>query len=235
MSLFLPIFAQSFWNTYLILFSPIFIITIYLPNVNQTSCQVTLVSQLLSIVHEIQSSFDYNPPTDVRAIFLYIWKALDEVWHQGLLSKSKLYLVEGDLLEIYFDNRKQRVILDGQCSSWSWKTILSGIPHGLFSGPLLFRIYINDFPNGLNSIYKVFADETSIFSKVFDTDKFQRSFNDHYFKRNGIQSLEIQMQENMDQKNTEYGHLLCSEWFIHNKWTAISMEIAIQSRNQWKS
>ena len=108
MSLFLPIFAQSFWNTYLILFSPIFIITIYLPNVNQTSCQVTLVSQLLSIVHEIQSSFDYNPPTDVRAIFLYIWKALDEVWHQGLLSKSKLYGVEGDLSEIYFDNKTKR-------------------------------------------------------------------------------------------------------------------------------
>ena len=170
---------------------------------------MTLVSRLLSIVHEIQSSFDYNLPTDVRAIFLYIWKALDEVWHQGLLSKSKLYLVEGDLLEIYFDNRKQRVILDGQCSSW--KTILSGIPHGSFSGPLLFLIYINDFPNGLNSIYKVFADETSIFSKVFDTDKSQRSFNNHYFKRNGIQSLEIQMQENKDQKNTEYGHLLCSE------------------------
>ena len=105
MSVFLPIFAQSFWNTYLILFSPIFIITIYLPNVNQASCQVTLVSQLLSIVHEIQSSFDYNPPTDVRAIFLYIWKALDEVWHQGLLSKSKLYGVEGDLSEIYFDKK----------------------------------------------------------------------------------------------------------------------------------
>ena len=66
---------------------------------------MTLVSQFLSIVHEIQSSFDYNPPTDVRAIFLYIWKALDEVWHQGLLSKSKLYGVEGDLLEIYFDNK----------------------------------------------------------------------------------------------------------------------------------
>ena len=105
MSLFLPIFAQSFWKTYLILFSAIFIIAIYLPNVNQTSCQVTLVSQLLSIVHEIQSSFDYNPPTDVRAIFLYIWKALDEVWHQGLLSKSKLYGVEGDLSEIYFDKK----------------------------------------------------------------------------------------------------------------------------------
>ena len=185
MSVFLPIFAQSFWNTYLILFSPIFIITIYLPNVNQTSCQVTLVSQLLSIVHEIQSSFDYNPPTDVRAIFLYIWKAFDEVWHQGLLSKLKLYGTEGNLLEIYFDNRKQRVILDGQCSFW--KTILSGLPHGSFSGPLLFLIYINNFPNGLNSM-KYLQMKRLFFSKVFDKDKSQKYFNNHYFKSNLIQS-----------------------------------------------
>ena len=185
MSLFLPIFAQSFWKTYLILFSAIFIIAIYLPNVNQTSCQVTLVSQLLSIVHEIQSSFDYNPPTDVRAIFLYIWKAFDEVWHQGLLSKLKLYGTEGNLLEIYFDNRKQRVILDGQCSFW--KTILSGLPHGSFSGPLLFLIYINNFPNGLNSM-KYLQMKRLFFSKVFDKDKSQKYFNNHYFKSNLIQS-----------------------------------------------
>ena len=104
---------------------------------------------------------------------------------------------------------KQRLILDGQCSSW--KTILSGIPHGSFSGPLLFLIYINDFPNGLNSIYKVFADETSIFSKVFDKDNSQRYFNNHYFKSNRIRSLEIRVRENTDQKNTEYGHLLRNE------------------------
>ena len=40
----LPIFAKVFERLfYLILFSPIFIITIYLPNVNRVSCQVTLV------------------------------------------------------------------------------------------------------------------------------------------------------------------------------------------------
>ena len=53
------------------------------------------ISQLLSIAHEIQSSFDYKPPTDVRAIFLDILKAFDKVWHQGLLFKLKSYGVEG--------------------------------------------------------------------------------------------------------------------------------------------
>ena len=104
------------------------------------------ISRLLSIVHKIQSSFDCNPPVDTRAIFLDISKAFDKVWHQGLL----------------FKNRKQRAILHGQYSSW--KNIVSGVPQGSVLRPLLFLIYINDFPNGLVSIYKIFADDTSIFS-----------------------------------------------------------------------
>ena len=35
----------------------------------------------------------------------------------------------------------------------------------------------------------------------------------------------MRMQENTDQKNTEYRHLLRSEWFIHNKRIGISMEM----------
>ena len=136
------------------------------------------ISQLLSIVHEIQSSFDYEPPADVRTIFLGISKALDKMWHQGLLFKLKSCGIEGNFLRLlknYLDNWKQRVILDGQCSSW--KIILSGIPQGSVLEPLLFLIYINDLPNGLKCICKIFADDTSIFSKVFDKDKSQRDLN----------------------------------------------------------
>ena len=109
------------------------------------------ISQLLSILHEIQSSFDYKPPTDDRAIFLDISKAFEKVWHQGLLFKLKSFGVEGSFLRLlknYRYNRKQRVILNGQCSSW--KIILSGVPQGSVSGPLLFLIYIND----LNNLHK---------------------------------------------------------------------------------
>ena len=34
--------------------------------------------------------------------------------------------------------------------------------------PLLFLIYINDLPNGIESICKIFADDTLLFSKVKD-------------------------------------------------------------------
>ena len=42
-------------------------------------------------MHEIQSSFDYKSPTDVKAIFLDMSKTFDKVWHQGLLFKLKSY------------------------------------------------------------------------------------------------------------------------------------------------
>ena len=98
------------------------------------------------------------------------------MWDQDLLFKLKSYGVEGNflrLLENCLDNRKQRVILDGQCSSW--KIILSGVPQGSALGLLLFLIYIDNLPNGLSSICKILADDTFIFSKVFDKDKSQRN------------------------------------------------------------
>ena len=48
----------------------------------------------------------------------------------------------------------------------SWLSIRAGIPEGSVSGPLFFLIHINDLPQGLNSIIKLFADGTSLFSIV---------------------------------------------------------------------
>ena len=44
-------------------------------------------------------------------------------------------------------------------------------------GLLLFLIYINDLPNGLVSIGNIFADDTSIFSQVFDKNSSQNILN----------------------------------------------------------
>ena len=49
--------------------------------------------------------------------------------------------------------------------------IYSGVPQGSVLGPLLFLIYINDLPDGITSMRKIFADNTSLFSKVFDVNK----------------------------------------------------------------
>ena len=68
------------------------------------------------------------------------------------------------LITSFLENRFQRVVLNGQISSW--KPVLAGIPQGFVSGPLFFLIYINDLSKNLSSNNKLFADDTSIFSTV---------------------------------------------------------------------
>ena len=133
------------------------------------------IAQLLSITYEIQTAFDNNPTVDVRGVFLDISKAFDKVWHIGLLFKAG---VEGQslaLLKDYLYSGKQRVVLNGQTSDW--RKINSGVPQESVLGPLLFLIFINDLPDGIASLCKSFADDTSLFSKVYDIDISAKELN----------------------------------------------------------
>ena len=105
----------------------------------------------------------------MRANFLDISKAFDKVWHEGLLFKLERIGISGNLLSLlksFLSNRFQRVVLNGQCSSWS--SVLAGVPQGSILGPLLFLIYINDLPENLQSTVKLFADDISLFSTIYE-------------------------------------------------------------------
>ena len=65
------------------------------------------------------------------------------------------------MLQNYLENCKQGIVLNGQTSDW--KEINSGVPQGSVLRPLLFLIYINDLSDGITSICKMFADNTSLF------------------------------------------------------------------------
>ena len=76
-------------------------------------------------------------------MFLYISKTFDKVWYEGLIYKQKQNGMSGKLLNIikyFLDSRKQRVVLNGQYSSWVCITIV--VPQGSILGSLFFAIYI---------------------------------------------------------------------------------------------
>ena len=127
------------------------------------------ISQLLCIVHEINLSFDCDPTIDVSGIFLYISKAFDKIWHEGILFKLKPIGVNGKMLTLLTNNlheRYQRVVLYEETSLW--ELVKSGVPQESVLGPLFFLICIHDLTDNLESNCKISADDTSLFYKVLD-------------------------------------------------------------------
>ena len=142
------------------------------------------VSRLLSITHEIYKSVNCRPPTDMRGTFLDISKAFDKVWHESLIFKLKTYGVDGKLLallENYLTDRQQRVVLNSQTSSW--QNIYAGVPQGSVLGQLLFLIFINDLPDGLTLLCKIFANNTSLSLKINDKSNSNSQLNSNLAKR----------------------------------------------------
>ena len=114
---------------------------------------------------------------------LWIYQRLDKAWHKGLLFKLKKNGISGNVLNVITDflyQRKERVVLDGQNSSWS--NVQAGVYQGFIFGPLFFLIYINDLSDGLTSNPKLFADATSLFSVVQNIKSAANDLNGNLMK-----------------------------------------------------
>ena len=85
------------------------------------------INQFLSINHKILNTFGKG--LEVRRILLDISKVFDKLWHDGLISKLRKYGISEAVINILRDflpNRKQRIVLNDQCSSWA--DVSDGVP-----------------------------------------------------------------------------------------------------------
>ena len=79
-----------------------------------------------------------------------------------------------------------------------WRKINSAVPQGSVLGPLLLLIFKNDLPDGIASqLCKIFADDTSLFSKVHDIDISAKELNSD-LKKNSKWAFQWKMQFNPD-------------------------------------
>ena len=111
----------------------------------------------------------------VEIIYLHFFKTSDKVPHQRLLLKLKAHVIRSGMInwiEKWLIDRRQRVVIDGEVSSW--KSVLSGVPQESVLRPILILIYINDLDDDITSKVLKFADDTKVFRKIkSDADRKQ--------------------------------------------------------------
>ena len=81
--------------------------------------------------------------------------------------KLEGYGVKGKVwkwIKDFLSNRKMRVSVRGVKSEWT--AVTSGVPQGSVLGPTLFLVYVNDIPEAVESMVKLFADDTKLYKKI---------------------------------------------------------------------
>ena len=117
---------------------------------------------ILQLTNQILQSFDEDKFT--IGVFIDLSKAFDTVNHNILLKKLSYYGVRNNNLKwfmSYLSNRKQYISTDD--GNTKMESVSCGVPQGSILGPLLFLIFVNDFPKATLLDPIMFADDTNLF------------------------------------------------------------------------
>ena len=139
--------------------------------------------QLLRLSEECHLSFKQKK--FVAAIFLDAEAAFDKCWHNGIRYKLKKNLNLPDrmvrIMSSFLTDRSLTVFHEGH---WSNKVNLgAGTPQGSPLSPLIYLIYVNDFPKEIQDHCKTsqFADDTSLYAVAYTqqyaTQKLQKGLD----------------------------------------------------------
>ena len=97
-------------------------------------------------------------------------KAFDTLNHKLLIAKLGAYGFDTKALyyvNSYLDNRKQRVRVNSNFSSW--QEIITGVPQGFILGSLLFNIFVNDlFLFVSSSNLSNYADDNTLYTSGYN-------------------------------------------------------------------
>ena len=136
------------------------------------------ISLLLSIVHDINSSFDCDPTQGFRHILLDISKAFDKIWYDGLLFKLRTYGLKGEPLDLFRHNLREWLDLFlGVDKVWSSKGSVLG---SLFS--YVFEKYKSE--SVLNNDLQVISNRDFQWKIQINSDPKKQAQEVYFSKKN---------------------------------------------------
>ncbi len=112
----------------------------------------------------------------IDTIYLDYSKAFNSVPFERLLKKVEGMGYRGEWIREFLTDRKMRV----RGEFMEWNRVMSGVLQGSVLGPILFVLYVNDIPEGIRSLIKLFADDPKVLGKVRneeDRDMVQRDMD----------------------------------------------------------